>query len=231
VRLRRAIGPTVAFILAVLASAPASASAHGLPISRCDRTRGTLVAVDFAPWGGPVVRGCALRQTSDYALLHAAGFATAGDVHDGPGFICRLSDTSFRHGSPYPTPSQQACVDTPSASAYWSLWLAPAGSDRWHYSQSGAMIDHPEPGEVELWTFGATNVGGTAGVPAVTPAELRSAGRGAAAGATEVRLVDAVPTAARTGSGSPVGLIVGGCVALALCAGAVAGVLRRRREA
>ena len=49
------------------------------PVGRCTPHSGTIVAVDFAHWGGPVVRGCGVRQRSDYDLLHAAGFTTAPD--------------------------------------------------------------------------------------------------------------------------------------------------------
>jgi LPXTG-motif cell wall-anchored protein len=153
-----------------------SGTARAAPLSQCGTHRGTIVAVDFAHWGGPIVRGCGLDQRSGYALLHAAGFITAGDDHDGDGFVCRLGDSAFHHGAQYPTAGNQACINTPSASAYWSYWIAPAGQNRWSYSQLGPLDDVPKPGEVELWTFGGTNTGGTSGsgLPSVSPDGLRA---------------------------------------------------------
>ena len=242
--LRRATSPTVALTMLVVALgviglSPADASptratrpARGLPIDRCTGDRGTIVAVDFAHWGGPIVRGCGMDEPTGYALLHATGFTTVGDAHDGPGFVCRLADAAFRHGTPYPTPSRQPCANTPSASAYWSVWRAGAGSDRWHYSQLGAMSDHPAAGEVELWSFGGTDLAGTrgSGVPSLTPDQLRSTERAPAVPVKGPALVDALPTAEHTSAGSAAPLIVGGCATLALLAGAAVTARRRRRD-
>ncbi|MGN6171032.1 MAG: hypothetical protein ACTHQQ_23095, partial [Solirubrobacteraceae bacterium] len=139
--------------------------------------RGTVVAVDFAHWGGPIARGCGIDPASGYALLHAAGFTTAGDAHDGAAFICRIGNQTFDDGTLHPTSSQASCNGTPGTSAYWSYWVAPAGQKTWTYSPLGPMGDVPKPGEVELWMFGATNVGGTrgSGVPKFAPSALRAA--------------------------------------------------------
>lgn len=162
--------------LALLASGPPSGNASAMPLRSCTPTRGTIVAVDFAHWGGPIVRGCGIGRPSGYALLHAAGFTTAGDEHDGPAVVCRLGNAAFHHGRQYPTPDQQACVQTPPTTGYWAYWVAPRGTDHWAYSPLGAMGDVPKPGEVELWIFGATNVAGThgTGVPPFSPATLRA---------------------------------------------------------
>lgn len=235
-RLRGLIGTAAAVACLggplTMSAAPASAAAGAAPTS-CTARSGTIVAVDFSHWGGPIVRGCALRRRAGYGLLHAAGFTTAGDQHDGPGFICRLGDAAFHRGTQYPTSRQDDCVRTPSASGYWSYWLAPAGAKRWSYSQVGAMNDVPKPGEVELWTFGATNVAGTqgSGVPRYSPAQLRASTPGATLGSAGPRVLDAQLTAEHASSGSPVGLVIGACVALALCAGAGWAVWRRRRYA
>jgi hypothetical protein len=211
--------------------AAGSEPARGVPIGSCTAHEGTIVAVDFAHWGGPVVRGCALRRRSGYQLLHAAGFTTAGDEHDGPAFICRLGDAAFHAGAQYPTAGEEDCVLTPPASAYWSDWLAPAGRNRWDYSQLGAMSEVPKPGEVELWTFGATDIAGThgSGTPSFTPDQLRSTDHGPTVGAGATRLVDALPTRERASSGSAAPLVIGICVALALCGAAGWAVRRRRR--
>jgi len=163
-------------LMAVLAAGPGLGRASAAPLSSCTPDRGTVVAVDFAHWGGPIVRGCGVGQHTGYALLHAAGFTTAGDEHDGPAVVCRLGDTAFHHGTLYPTPARQACIQTPPTTGYWAYWVAPRGTDHWAYSPLGAMGDIPKPGEVELWIFGATNVAGThgTGVPSFSPAALRA---------------------------------------------------------
>jgi hypothetical protein len=187
------------FAAAVVSAAAAvglAGTAEAVPIGQCTPHSGTIVAVDFAHWGGPIVRGCGLRQRSDYDLLHAAGFTTAGDQHDGPAFICRVGNSAFHHGTQYPTPAQDACVLTPSASAYWSYWLAPAGKNHWSYSQQGAMSAVPKPGEVEFWTFGATNIAGTRGsaVPTFSPATVRAHNPRPPASTTTTHTTSRAPT-------------------------------------
>jgi hypothetical protein len=160
----------------VVLGAGGAGAAAAAPLGSCTTTVGTIVAVDFGHWGGPVVRGCGIRRPTGFALLHAAGFTTAGDGHDGAAFICRLGDAAFRGGAPYPTPSEASCTETPSATDYWSYWVALAGQNRWSYSALGATSDVPKPGEVELWTFGSTDIGGSSGsgVPRFSPAKLRA---------------------------------------------------------
>lgn len=157
----------------------AAGQADAAPLSDCTPHRGTVVAVDFAHWGGPLTRGCGIGQPSGYALLHAAGFITGGDAHDGAAFVCRIGNQAFDGGTLEPTPSQESCNGTPSTSAYWSYWVAPAGRNSWTYSSLGPMGDVPKPGEVELWMFGSSNVGGTrgSGVPKFPPSTLRAAAR------------------------------------------------------
>ena len=157
----------------------AAGQADAAPLSDCTPHRGTVVAVDFAHWGGPLIRGCGIGQPSGYALLHAAGFRTGGDAHDGAAFVCRISNQAFDGGTMEPTPSEESCNGTPSTSAYWSYWVAPAGHNSWTYSPLGPMGDVPKPGEVELWMFGASNVSGTrgSGVPKFPPSTLRAVAR------------------------------------------------------
>jgi len=167
-----ALVAATAGVVAPAAVTPAAAD----PIGSCTTTTGSIVAVDFAHWGGPVVRGCGVGQPSGYALLHGAGFSTAGDNHDGPGYICRIGNRAFAAGTQYPTPAQDPCIVTPPSTAYWSYWLAPAGQNTWTYSSAGAMGHVPQAGEVELWMFGGTDLGGTAGsgVPSFGPDSVRA---------------------------------------------------------
>ncbi|WP_375489337.1 prenyltransferase/squalene oxidase repeat-containing protein [uncultured Jatrophihabitans sp.] len=143
-------------------------------LGSCTTTKGALVAVDFAHWSGPAVRGCDPAPTTGIKLLTTAGFTTAGDQHDGPQFICRIGHPLYNKGTQYPTPAQDPCVVTPPASAYWSFWLAPKGSNTWSYSQYGAYADKPTNGEVEAWTFGGTDIAGTHGQPAFAPNDVRA---------------------------------------------------------
>ncbi|MGI8879467.1 MAG: hypothetical protein ACR2KJ_02945 [Jatrophihabitans sp.] len=139
------------------------------------------IVVNFGHWGKPVQRACATWSSSltGYTLLNNHGFATVGTHHDGPEFICRVSLNGTK--TYYPTAEQEACNLTPPASAYWSYWHAQQGDTQWEYSQLGAMGYHPKKGSVDVWTFGATDVGGTSGQPpfppsAVLPAAAASGG-------------------------------------------------------
>ncbi len=209
-----------------------AAPARAAGVGECMARAGTIVAVDFARWGGPIVRGCAIDEPSGYALLHAAGFTTAGDSHDGPAFICRLGDAAFHAGAQYPTAQVQPCVLTPPASAYWSYWLAPAGKDTFSYSLVGAINDVPEPGEVELWLFGGTNLTPDgSGISSLSPNALRGRRASPTSGAPgSPPIVSATASARpRISSGSSVSLVVGIGLALVLCSGAGWAVWRRRR--
>ncbi|MFI9626691.1 prenyltransferase/squalene oxidase repeat-containing protein [Streptomyces sp. NPDC052042] len=149
---------------------PASAD----PIEKCTATAGAIVAVDFGPFGGGVVRGCDATPTTGYELLHEAGFTTEGTVKDGPAFICRIGHGSFNSGAQYPTSAAEECRITPPATAYWSYWIASPGQKNWTYSPLGAMARTPKPGDVDAWVFGATDIGGTRGRPGFTPDEVRA---------------------------------------------------------
>jgi LPXTG-motif cell wall-anchored protein len=139
----------------------------------CTTSTGALVAVDFAHWSGPVVRGCGTTLTTARGLLTSGGF-TSTDVTRFPGFLCRLGNPLYAGGTQYPTPAQDACVVTPPASAYWSFWTAAKGVNTWTYSPHGADADKPVNGEVEAWTFGSTDVNGTTGQPTFTPTQVRA---------------------------------------------------------
>ncbi|MGC5266748.1 prenyltransferase/squalene oxidase repeat-containing protein [Streptomyces cyaneofuscatus] len=164
-----AFAASVAF---VTGAAPAAAD----PIERCTPTVGAIVAVDFGPFGGGVVRGCDTTPTTGYELLRDGGFTTEGTQHDGPGFICRIGNSAFNTGKQYPTPAKEACVLTPQPTAYWSYWIASPGQASWSYSPLGAMARQPKAGDVEAWVYGGTDIGGTTGRPTFTPDDVRAKG-------------------------------------------------------
>jgi hypothetical protein len=161
---------------AVPAEAAQASPAKPEPMSDCTTTRGVVVAVDLAHFGGPVLRSCGSTPATGYDLLNQGGWRTTGTEHDGPGFVCRIGYAGYHGGAQYPTPSQEACVLTPPYSAYWAFWYANRGQNTWSYSQAGAMNTNAQPGSVELWVFGGTSQGGTSGsaVPSVSPGSLRA---------------------------------------------------------
>jgi hypothetical protein len=130
------------------------------PIGSCTSTKGVIVAVDFSHFGKPSERGCDPTTTTGYAALQAAGFVTAGDQQDGPAFICRINNL--------PSPSQDPCINTPPASAFWSYWHANSGQSAWTLSGLGAATYQPKPGSVDAWAFGARTP------PTFTPAQVRN---------------------------------------------------------
>ena len=203
----RALAASFGLVVTVVLSIGSPGAAHADPLTHCSTTVGTIVAVDFAHWGGPIVRGCGVNDASGYSLLHAGGFSTAGDSHDGPAFVCRLGNQAFDSGTQYPTSKQDACIETPSPSQDWSYWLAPAGRNTWSLSDLGAMSHRPKPGEVELWMYGGTNASGTSGsgVPTFSPNTLRAQNTQPAAGTTPSRPPTHRPSPKATHAGTAPG--------------------------
>jgi hypothetical protein len=216
---------------AILASAlPASAAAQ--PVSRCTATSGAIVAVDFAHWGGPLLRSCGSTPSTGYALLNQGGWQTTGTEHDGQGFVCRIGYAGYHHGTQYPTPAQQPCVDTPPANAYWAFWQAGPGRDTWSYSQAGAMSYRPAPGSVELWSFGSTSISGTTGSarPVISPDRLRDLAGGSSGETPPIVNAPPVLRPATTGpDGSARPTLIAIAIAVLLATAAIAASRRRAR--
>jgi hypothetical protein len=219
--------------LSIAGAGPASATAR--PLSDCSATSGAVLAVDFGPWGGPLLRSCGSTPTTGYAQLNQGGWHTAGTEHDGPGFVCRIGYNGYRHDAQYPTPAQQPCVQTPPAGAYWAFWHAGPGQTSWTYSQYGAVGYDPAPGSISLWVFGGTNLGGTAGsaVPRISPQGLRTAAAGTAMAAGGPDIVNAPPVSASVSvsHGSAWPTLLAAAIAVLLVAGGAVGIARRRRLA
>jgi hypothetical protein len=176
-----------------------AANAAAKPIGDCTTSAGVILAVDFSHWGGPILRSCGSTPTTGYELLNQGGWRTAGDNHDGPAFICRIGYSGYHGGTEYPTAKQDPCILTPPASAYWSYWHADPGQNSWSYSQLGAMSYKPKPGSVDLWIFGATNIGGTEGVPTFSPNSVRARNT-SPTGGTATKQPAPKPTSAQTTS-------------------------------
>ncbi|MGC4856941.1 LPXTG cell wall anchor domain-containing protein [Micromonospora sp. DT4] len=189
-------------IVAVPVVAPTPALAAPLPIGQCTTSSGVILAVDFSRWGGPLLRSCGTTPTTGYQLLNQGGWRTTGTQHDGPAFICRIGYAGHQGGTQYPTPADEKCALTPPASAYWSYWHADPGQNSWVYSQLGAMSYKPKPGSVDLWIFGATDIGGTQGRPTVSPDSVRARNTTPVGAATTAPPAGA-PTPAQPGGGNP----------------------------
>jgi hypothetical protein len=219
-------------VIALTMGGAGPAGAAASPLSDCSTTSGVILAVDFGPWGGPLLRSCGSTPTTGYAQLNQGGWHTTGTEHDGPGFICRIAYSGYRHDAQYPTAAQQSCVQTPSAGAYWAFWEAGPGQTSWTYSQYGAVGYHPAAGSISLWVFGGTNLGGTAGsaVPKVSPRSLRAAAAGTAtAGGPEIVNAPPVSASASVSRGSAWPTILAAVIAVLLATAASVGVAWRRR--
>jgi hypothetical protein len=184
----------------IVAGAATATTAAADPIGDCTTSAGVIVAVDFTAWGGNIERGCDATPTTGYDALYAAGFTTADDAQDGPSFVCRIDNE--------PPPSQDACITTPPADAYWSYWHADAGADTWSYSQVGSMSYHPPAGSVDAWTFGATDIDGSDGQPSFPPSAVRATNTSVTS--TSSTTVPAVTTTTTTPAPAPPPRTAGG---------------------
>jgi hypothetical protein len=160
---RRALLAAVLLVAATLAgalapglAAPASA---GVVTGACTTSKGVTVVVNFGSLGGGTQVKCdtgATASTNGYTAMNAVGFSTRGTATDGPGFICRINDK--------PSPSQDPCIKTSPATAYWSYWHATNGGS-WTYSSQGAMSHQVIVGGFEGWSFGDGSTHPTSGSP------------------------------------------------------------------
>jgi hypothetical protein len=131
---------------------PLAPAAHA---AGCSAGTGVTVDVDFAALGGGVSTACFVGDpATGLAALQGAGFTVTGTQRWGLAFVCRINGK--------PTPAADPCVNTPSATAYWSYWHGTPGGT-WTFSSLGASSYNPAIGTVEGWAFGA----GTA--PSVGP--------------------------------------------------------------
>jgi hypothetical protein len=229
------VAAVLAGLMAVAATTVWPAGAAPRPVRDCTATSGATLVVDFAHWGGPLLRACGSTPTTGYRLLNQGGWHTAGTEHDGPAFICRIGYAGYHHGTQYPTLAQQACVNTPPASAYWTYWEAGPGQRTWSYNQLGAVSYRPGPGSISLWIFGGTNLGGTVGsaVPAITPTQVRALISDAAAtmppGSPPIINAQPVSAASPAERGSYLPALITLAIVVVLAAGATASIRRRRR--
>jgi hypothetical protein len=166
--------------------------------SGCDPA-GVTVVVDFRAFGGSVQVGCTQSDpATGVAALTMAGFGVEGTRQWGLAFVCRINQL--------PTPADEACAVTPSATAYWSYWHASPGGS-WGYGSTSAASYNPAPGTVEGWSFGSGGQPGIAppafAAPPAPPPPPPAGGGGGGGGSGTEPSPDASPPAAPSPSGSP----------------------------
>jgi len=145
----------IAFVLLPFGMATVSAGlltraspAEAASAASCTTTSGVTVVVDFSPFGGQITKGCAPgAPATGLDAMTQAGFSVTGTQRYGDAFVCRIDGL--------PTESQDPCVDTPPADAYWAYFHALQGATSWTYSNLGAASYQPPPGSVDAWTFGS----------------------------------------------------------------------------
>lgn len=108
----------------------------------CGGGHGVVVVVDFHQLDHRDVRACRPDGGGQDAarLLRESGL-TLTDVQRQPGFLCRVDGL----------PTDDPCVNTPPAGAYWSLWWSDPTSGRWTYSTvMASALEVPDGGAVGL---------------------------------------------------------------------------------
>ena len=123
----------VASGLVLQSQAPAAAAG-------CTGSTGVTVVVDHHQLGGGVQQACDADGGGKAAstVFPDSGFPLTY-VQRQPGFVCRVAGA----------PSSDPCVNTPPASAYWSLWWSDGKSGTWTYSSTGVgSLKVPDGGYV-----------------------------------------------------------------------------------
>lgn len=153
-RLTRLLAATVLVAAggAVATTTPASAAS-------CTTSTGVTVVVDPHGLGGGVRAVCDAGGGGKYAstIFGEAGFPLTY-VQREPGFVCRVDNQ--------PSSTQQACVNTPPANAYWGLWWSNGTSGTWTYANYGVGAQKiPAGGSVAFSWNGSS----TKSPPGTTP--------------------------------------------------------------
>ena len=172
--MNKQVAAIAALVIAVTAGATSLQRATAIDSSKgytglckgADALTGTTVVIDFQQLNGlngkaaPDIVRCSPNRAggarTGVQALQDAGISIAGTKRWGLASICRIE------GRPSATerlpiagnPSyEEACVNTPPASAYWSYWWANGAGTTWTYSASGALDRNVVPGGFEGWSF------------------------------------------------------------------------------
>jgi len=139
---RLAVAVLVAAAVGLGVPGPAQAAA-------CTSANGVSVVVDFHQLGGGAQTRCDRGGAGEsaWSQLEDVGYDLTG-VQRQPAFVCRINGK--------PSKEQDACVNTPPADAYWSLWWSDGKSGKWSYSSQGpGSLKVPEGGYVAMsWQSG-----------------------------------------------------------------------------
>ena len=157
----------------------------------CSTGHGVSVVVDHHQLGGGVSTVCDGGGGGHYAdrLFEDNGFALTY-VQRQPGFVCRVNGA----------PSDDPCVNTPPADAYWGLWWSDGKSGSWTYSSVGVgSLKVPDGGYVAL----SWNGGDGKAQPGVTPTAHASPAPSSSPSASATQ--SPTPTPTRAPSSSPTG--------------------------
>lgn len=142
----------------LLAAAAGVVPLSSAEASTCSSADGVSVVVDFHELGGGVQTACVADGGGKNAatLFETAGFALT-PVQRQDGFVCRVDGK----------PSNDPCVNTPPADAYWGLWWSDGTSGQWTYATRGAGSQTvPDGGYVAFsWNGSASR-----SAPGVSPA-------------------------------------------------------------
>lgn len=143
---RLAVRLAVAVLVAAAVSLGVPGPAQAAP---CSTAHGVSVVVDFHELGGGVQLRCDRGGAGEtaWSQLEDVGFDLTR-VQRQPAFVCRINGK--------PSEDQDACVNTPPADAYWSLWWSDGKSGKWSYSSEGpGSLKVPEGGYVAMsWQSG-----------------------------------------------------------------------------
>jgi len=195
--------------------APADAAAGTHAGTSCGSGHGVTVVVDFHQLDHRDVRSCVPDGGGQDAarLLREAGLGLT-DVQRQPGFVCRVDGL----------PADDPCVNTPPASAYWSLWWSDGSSGQWSYSTvMASSLQVPDGGLVGLvWDQASGDLR-----PAVAPGSSAARAATPATAATQARPSRGAARAATDQQGLPGWVGPAAIGTLVVAAGAVA-VGRRR---
>jgi hypothetical protein len=131
-----------ALVLVGLLLSPSTAAAPRQATGACAGNTGVTVVVDFQELGGGTNVVCAPGTPSSGLDALAKAGVSYQTTQRFPGFVCRIAGK----------PSNDPCVNTSPASAYWAYWLAAPGGS-WCYSTLGAGSRRPPPGTFEGWSF------------------------------------------------------------------------------
>ncbi|HEY5032684.1 MAG TPA: hypothetical protein VIJ54_09435 [Actinomycetes bacterium] len=162
-RWTRAVAAALLVVAPALATAEPASASTSTP-GYCNDSVGVTVVVDFQELGGGVVVRCFTHPASSSTGLDAllgTGFSVTGVARYGnDSFVCRIDGE--------PTAANEACIDTPPASYYWSYWSASNGGS-WTYSSTGPMSHRAVHGGFEGWSFSDHRTATTSPPPRVAP--------------------------------------------------------------